>query len=69
MDFFTIETLGNAQDFGDLLSNKTGVGGNADSTRGVSSIIFPYPATNEMQFITIFSLGGGTDFGNLNTRV
>ena len=73
MDFFTIETLGNAQDFGDLLSNKTGVGGNADSTRGVITgghpSSSPYPATNEMQFITISSLGGGTDFGNLNTSM
>jgi len=73
MDFFTIETLGNAQDFGDLLSNKTGVGGNADITRGVITgghpSSSPYPATDEMQFITIASLGGGTDFGNLNTSM
>ena len=73
MDFFTIEILGNAQDFGDLLSQKTGQGGNADSTRGVITgghpASSPYPATNEMQFITISSLGGGTDFGNLNTSM
>ena len=73
MDFFTFETLGDAQDFGDLLSNKTGVGGNADNTRGVATgghpSSSPYPATDEMQFITIASLGGGTDFGNLNTSM
>ena len=73
MDFFTIEILGNAQDFGDLSDDKTGQGGNADSTRGVITgghpASSPYPATNEMQFITIGSLGNSTDFGNLNTSM
>ena len=73
MDFFTIEVLGNAQDFGDLLSSKTGMGGNADSTRGVITgghpASSPYPATDEMQFIAIASLGDAVDFANLNTSM
>ena len=73
MDFFNIEILGNASDFGDLLSSKTGMGGNADSTRGVITgghpASSPYPATDEMQFITIASLGDATDFGDLNTSM
>ena len=73
MDFFTIEILGNAQDFGDLLSQKTGQGGNADSTRGVITgghpASSPYPATDEMQFIAIASLGDAVDFANLNTSM
>ena len=73
MDFFTIEILGDAQDFGDLNSSKTGLGGNSDSTRGVITgghpASSPYPATDEMQFITIASLGDATDFGDLNTSM
>ena len=73
MDFFTIEVLGDAQDFGDLNSSKTGLGGNSDNTRGVVTgghpSSSPYPATDEMQFITIASLGDATDFGDLNTSM
>ena len=71
LDYITIASTGDAVDFGDLYqgaANQTG-GGWASSTRGVhlcgstgtTPIITP---TNNIQYITISTLGNAADFGD-----
>jgi len=67
IDFFTISTLGNAQDFGDAAVSATNRGPVSSRTRGV--VIAGQPGVspyyiNNIEFITIPSLGNGTDFGD-----
>tara|TARA_B100000282_G_C31354242_1_gene319245 strand:- start:2 stop:544 length:543 start_codon:yes stop_codon:yes gene_type:complete len=64
-------TLGNAQDFGDLLSKFSGVTSCASPTRGlIMGGTDPSGSpisgkTNIIQFITIATTGNATDFGDL----
>ena len=67
IDFLTIATTGNTQDFGDLTAADYGTAGTSSNTRG---IIF-HGATggspgisNIIDFITIASTGNATDFGD-----
>ena len=65
IDYVTISTLGDAQDFGDLLVATEYPAGTSDSTRGLvlggqaSNII------NTVVYITIASTGDAQDFGDL----
>ena len=63
IDYFTISTLGNAQDFGDDLATDRQPGALASSTRalaaGRSSV------SDTISFVTISSTGDGQDFANL----
>jgi len=66
IDYITISTLGNAQDFGDLVDLSQYPGGVAGSVRGViaggyngSSFI------NTINYVTIASTGDAKDFGDL----
>ena len=62
IQFFTLSTLGNAQDFGDLLDNGRSSRGSASSrTRGLFA---NFDEANAIQFVTIASLGNATDFGD-----
>ena len=63
IEFVTIPTFGNTQDFGDLLSANTGIAGLASNTRGIFQG-GSNPNTNVIQFITISSLGDAQDFGD-----
>ena len=67
IDFFTISTLGNAEDFGDAAVSAANRGGVASRTRGVviggQPGVSPY-YINNIEFITISSTGNGTDFGD-----
>ena len=69
MDYVTIATTGNAQDFGDLINAPWDPGGCSNSTRGLfgGGQIYPspYPAVDVIQYITIASLGDAIDFGDL----
>ena len=68
MDYVTIASTGNAQDFGDLTTDRYhGDSGFSNSTRGIFG-----GGNNEsdtlldiIEYITIASTGDGTDFGNL----
>ena len=63
IEFITISTFGNSQDFGNLTAASTGNAGSASNTRG----IFDgqgNPATNVISFITIASKGDAQDFGD-----
>jgi len=67
IDFLTISTLGNAEDFGDLTTSSTGAGGSASRTRGLftNRRVSGSPAyTNEIDFVTIASTGNAQDFGD-----
>ena len=65
IEYITLATLGNADDFGDITgSNNHALGaGFGSPTRGV--IAGGSPASTDIQFITISTLGNTTDFGDL----
>ena len=67
MDFVTIATTGNAQDFGDMTGVNTGSAGSSDSTRGVITVGYTAPNSmlDRIDFITIQSAGNAQDFGDL----
>ena len=65
MDFMTIATLGNAQDFGDLLTAREHViGGTSSKTRGVFSGGNGSAGSNVREAITISTTGNSIDFGD-----
>ena len=65
IDFITISTLGNAQDFGDLLGTKGQGGGLSSATRGLYAGGENPAAVNNIDYITIASTGNAADFGDL----
>ena len=65
IDFVTIATAGNAQDFGDLTSQRWGTAACSESTRGVFSGGLTPSDLNVIDFITIATTGNATDFGDL----
>ena len=72
IDFVTISTLGNAQDFGDMTVAVDSLAGASNSTRGLhAGGRTGTPAAEALQnvigFITIASAGNATDFGDLVT--
>ena len=72
MEYVTIASAGNVTDFGDLThTNAYFNTGNSNGTRGIfmggSDIDSPYPATDQIDYVTIASAGNAIDFGSLNT--
>ena len=70
IEFVTIATTGNTQDFGDLSrTNSRDAGAACSATRGVfgggDPNASPYPKTNAIDFITIATTGNSSDFGDL----
>ena len=69
IEYITISSMGNAQDFGDLINSITSVGSLSSSTRGIfaGGLTDPSPVTytNEIQYVTTASTGNAVDFGNL----
>ena len=61
IDFITVSTLGNAQDFGNLSNIRFGVAGSGSRTRGIFAGGY---GVNIIQFVTIASTGDATDFGD-----
>ena len=65
IDFLTISTLGNTQDFGDMNAG-SGAGAVCSSrTRAIHSGGQTPSNVNNIEFITFSSLGNGTDFGDM----
>ena len=62
IDFITISTLGNAQDFGDLSDTVNTAATTASQTRGI--IAGGFPTRGDIDFITIASTGNATDSGS-----
>lgn len=68
MDKFTISTLGNGLDFGNLTTVTAEFGGCASSTRGIFMGGEQFPANiNVIQYLTISQLGNTFDFGDLTS--
>ena len=66
IEFITIATEGNAQDFGDLTSATSHGSGLSNSIRGLFCGGNVSPAkTNVIEFVTIASTGNASDFGDL----
>ena len=69
IQFITIMTTGNSQDFGDLNTSSYGVGAGelSDGLRGIAMGGSGNPGnqTNVIDFITIATTGNATDFGDL----
>jgi len=64
IDYLTISTLGNTQDFGDITGGgRLRTGATASITRGVFA--GGDPATADIHFLTIASTGNSTDYSNL----
>ena len=64
IDYVTISSQGNAQDFGDLLSTNNGEGGNcASSTRALAG--GGQSNSVDIEYVTIAALGDALDFGDL----
>ena len=67
IDFLTIATTGNTQDFGDLTALTIGPAGSSSNTRGIIMHGGTPTHTNVIDFITIASTGNATDFGDQAT--
>ena len=65
IEFITISTLGNSQDFGDLADGYVQIATTNDRTRGFSSGGKVPTTQTTMRFCTLASLGNTTDGGDL----
>jgi len=65
IDYITIQSTGNATDFGDLLATKQEFNACSDSTRGVWAGGESVSITNVIEYVTIASTGNSQDFGDL----
>jgi hypothetical protein len=67
IDYITINTTGNASDFGDLLAAQRhgSATSNGTSDRGVWAGGYTGSTINVIQYITISSIGHAQDFGDL----
>lgn len=65
IDYITIQSAGNAIDFGDLLANTQRATGTSDATRGVVGGGFAPAQQNVIQYVTMASTGNSIDFGDL----
>lgn len=64
IDYVTIDTTGNATDFGDLSEAKSGVVTTNDNTRGVFVGGYASSNVNTIEYVTIATAGNATDFGD-----
>ena len=70
IEFITIATTGNAQDFGDLVEIRRAAGGFASPTRGIVGGGVAGPATKEnIDYFEIATTGNAQDFGDLVSGV
>jgi len=67
IDYITISSTGDAQDFGDLTAPRWGPGSMASSTRGIWAGGIDPASLNVIDYVTIASTGNAQDFGDLTT--
>ena len=66
IDYFTIDTTGDATDFGDLTSNRNQFTGAGSGNRGLFAAGYTGSATvNSIEYVTFDTTGNATDFGDL----
>ena len=64
VEYITLSTFGNSQDFGNLITASTGRSGSASRTRALFTGGVTPSFINEIDFFTFSSTGNATDFGN-----
>lgn len=64
IDYITIASLGNAIDFGDLITASAGSRGSASPTRAIFTLWDVGVATNSIEYVQIMSTGNAVDFGD-----
>ena len=70
IEYITLSTEGNAQDFGDLTNSLLSHGACASKTRAVQTGgSTSGGSVNTMQFVTISTTGNATDFGDMTVAV
>ena len=67
IEFITIATLGNGQDFGDLTSTASNTASSSNSVRAIR--LGKWPTADMIDFVTIATLGNAIDFGDLLSGV
>ena len=65
IEFITIASTGDGQDFGDLLATQAGHFGLSSPTRAIFAGGYTPAVTNVIQFVTIATAGNAADFGDL----
>jgi len=65
INYVSISTLGNAQDFGDMLNNRQDSAALASSTRACQASSYIAGRSNIIEFVTISSTGDAQNFGDL----
>ena len=65
IDYITMASTGDAQDFGDLSTTIIGMGTTGSAIRGIFGGGQTPTVVNTMEYITIASAGDVTDFGDL----
>ena len=68
IEYVTIATRGNAQDFGDLTETVYAIQAVSNSIRGVRMGGAESAGDNTIDFVNISTLGDAVDFGDLLTR-
>ena len=70
VDYVTLETTGDATDFGDLSQGRNQLSGRGSFTRAVfGGGYFAPAATNIIDYVQIPTTGNATDFGNLTQSI
>ena len=69
IEYITIATTGNSNDFGDLTGAKNRGASCASATRGIfaNGIVDPGSAVNTIDYITISATGNAFDFGDISS--
>ena len=68
ISFFSVSTLGNAKDFGDLATVRRGTGAVASGTRAVFGGGRTPSDVNIIDYVEIATTGNATDFGDLTNN-
>jgi len=69
IEYVTIASLGNAQDFGDTTAARSAAGSMTSSTRMVMQGGINPSAVNTIDYLTMASLGDAVDFGDVSITV
>ena len=69
LDFITIATTGNAQDFGDMFESGNVTASGSSSTRGINAGGGENGNSNTISFITIATKGNAENFGDLTQAI
>ena len=69
IDFITIATTGNSQDFGDLTVGGQGVGASSNSLRGVFGGRTNPAKQNVIDYVDIATTGNASDFGDMTSII